>query len=425
MGSQENPTLPLATSTNLILVPATPLERIEIHKHNGAIWAGSMDQDQYLARENHLKEQALTKNGQITFWILTTTEGRPNDRPVLSSCETLRKIGLVVRPGSSQVEQVITHGICSVFNRPEYRGRGYAGRMMQELGKNLEEGWQQQDGAKGTFSVLYSDIGQKFYSTFGWRPYPSTHISLDPIDEETYKATRLHLNLPDPIDLYAHDLETSICPQDVARTRNHLQHLANTQPPTSSTTYVAINPDYDHMSWHHAREEFVNDFLKNPTPTIKGCTVPSPQPSNPSSSTPPIQPSLIWTRVYGAKPSETVLSALRLILPSHPDHDSSSSSTSASSSSPSAAEAQTHLVHSIASLLLRAQKEAYTWGAGSFELWSPSPLTVAAARMLKKVETEGADIVAVRTETSICSLRWAGGGLGEVEWVGNEKYAWC
>ena len=111
----------------------------------------------YLRREMHLENQKFTKDGGITFWILVDSTLAPDDRPILASCESLRKRALVARAG--KVEDVVSHGIGSVFCNPEYRRRGYAQRMMQELGKKLDT-WNQYDGKRTEFTVLYSDIGK-------------------------------------------------------------------------------------------------------------------------------------------------------------------------------------------------------------------------------------------------------------------------
>ena len=57
------------------------------------------------------------------------------------------------------MKDVVSHGIGSVFCNPEYRRRGYAQRMMEELGKMLDT-WNQERGKKTEFTVLYSDIGK-------------------------------------------------------------------------------------------------------------------------------------------------------------------------------------------------------------------------------------------------------------------------
>ena len=108
---------------------------------------GVQDVSEYKKTQIHLD---ATTNGTAT-----------QPRHVLASCESLRKRAFISRGGKLEDETV--WGIGSVFVREEYRGKGYAGRMMDELGKKLET-WGQGDGKKTAFTVLYSDIGK--VSTF-------------------------------------------------------------------------------------------------------------------------------------------------------------------------------------------------------------------------------------------------------------------
>jgi hypothetical protein len=58
-----------------------------------------------------------------------------------------------------KVHETITHGIGSVFCAQHLRKRGYAQRMMQELGEALKT--YQTEGRKEVyFSILFSDIGK-------------------------------------------------------------------------------------------------------------------------------------------------------------------------------------------------------------------------------------------------------------------------
>jgi hypothetical protein len=120
----------------------------------------------YIRREQRLSETSLTCNGGITHWVLVDMSHLPGgERRVLASCETIRKRALVAYRTAEgvKVEEVVSHGIGSVFCPKEYRGKGYAGRMMRELSKLLR-GWQVEGAAKGRekclFTVLYSDIGK-------------------------------------------------------------------------------------------------------------------------------------------------------------------------------------------------------------------------------------------------------------------------
>ena len=169
---------PASTSVDLVIVPATDLEYVQTWHLNAGEWRGPLSLEQYLRRERTLQNLDLTKDGKITAWILTSDQLPPNadgTRPILASCETLLKHAYLAKNGKTQ--KILAHGIGSVYCRPEYRGNGYAGRMMVELGKAVQT-WQQSNGTKGTFSVLYSDIGVNFYSQRGWKVFPSTHIHL-------------------------------------------------------------------------------------------------------------------------------------------------------------------------------------------------------------------------------------------------------
>ena len=149
--------LPLSDSINLALLHPTQEEKVETWKLNGASWRGPMSLPIYLHREAHLENQAFTKDGGLTFWILVDCTLPPNERPILGSCESFRKRALVARAG--KLEDVVSHGIGSVFCNPDYRRRGYAQRMLEELGERLDT-WNQEDGKKTAFTVLYSDIGK-------------------------------------------------------------------------------------------------------------------------------------------------------------------------------------------------------------------------------------------------------------------------
>ena len=160
--------LPPSTDPCLQLSHPTPAEKEHLWTLNSRTWRGALSLTAYLARERHLADQALTRDGGITYWVLvepgtdaSTSPAAP--RRILAGCETLRKRGIVARrKGDSTeggpMEETVAHGICSVYCPDEYRRRGYAGRMMEELGEVLRT-WQA--GEKGVgFSVLFSDIGQ-------------------------------------------------------------------------------------------------------------------------------------------------------------------------------------------------------------------------------------------------------------------------
>lgn len=151
--------LPLSTSPSLALVHPTDAEKLATWHLNGQSWRGRLPLETYFRRESVLANQTLTRDGGITFWILVdTSTPTSSPRKILASCETYRKRALVAR-GNNKVEEVVSHGIGSVYCNPKLRGRGYAARMMKEIGMKLDT-WQQADGKSADFTVLFSDIGK-------------------------------------------------------------------------------------------------------------------------------------------------------------------------------------------------------------------------------------------------------------------------
>jgi GNAT superfamily N-acetyltransferase len=380
--------LPLSTSASIVLVPANLLERYQCWHLNAHAWRGPLTISQYLGRESLLEHQSLNQDGQITYWILTDESlpfGDDGARPILASCESLRKEGYVARNG--HLEKLVTHGIGSVFCRSDYRGRGYASRMMTDLGKRLET-WQQSKGSRAAFSCLWSDIGPRFYTAHGWKAMPSSHISLPPICAPA--SAGVFGNTKDNCirDLSAHDLQTRICPKAIARLEAQLRTKSKGRP---AVTYMAIRPDYNHMAWHHAREEFQTRLLRDTNPDIKGV------------EDPVTGCAILWSRVYGDDPADNKLHVLHTIVP---EGDSDATRKS------------------LAALLLRGQLEARAWDMrGGVELWSPATHVVEAAKFLMGEEKAK---ITRRDKESISSVRWVRDcGDEEVDWVCNEKFAWC
>ncbi|KAJ5610956.1 hypothetical protein N7510_007675 [Penicillium lagena] len=381
--------LPPGDSPDLILVPATPEERIASLKLNSVAWAGPLDLDTYIAREDHLFSQRLTRDG-LTCWILVDRTQPEGQRTILSSCESYRKKALLAYDG--QVEDVATHGIGSVYCRPEFRGKGYAKRMLEELSRQLDTWKMEKEPRKrALFTILFSDIGKNFYAQFGWRAYMSSHMALKPI------ADGSHTNgVPGGAqtrDLFAEDVHTYICNDKVLTKLRDQMRVESQKKPGAK---IAIMPDFDHFVWHWAREEFFSEAMlpNHAPPVIKGACDDQ------------ARVYCAWNRVFGDDPSANVLYILRWVY-----------------DDPTSPKEEEVIVHAMAAILRRAQREAREWNLRSVEFWNPTPLLQKAAALLDP------DVQLVhREKSSISSLRWTGAeqGLGkDVEWMLNEKYTWC
>lgn len=382
----DSASLPPSQSTDVVLVPASGPEYVQTAYLNGVEWKGPLNMDQYLEREIELQSVSLTKDGRITGWILTSNALSPNSdgtRPILASCESIAMSAYVARAG--QVHKVQVHGIASVYTRPEHRGKGYAGRLMADLGKRLES-WQQIDDQQNSFSVLYSDIGQKYYAQFGWSPHDSTHIHLPLLARSDYEKAAT--SFPPVQDL---------CPEDLSSlpttrmAEEELQRLSAHKPEVS---FTAICPDMDHFEWHHAREAYITKFRGKSPPRVKGAIHRE------------TGLAVIWTLRYAAQSKDWQLAILHTVIPSGLE--------------PSEANQRI-----FAALLMRSQVEAAEWDmAGGVDIWDPSDLVVAAARLLRTNDQPEVEVI-TRDKEHICSLRWTNSQEHDPVWLYKQEYAWC
>ncbi|KAF2266789.1 hypothetical protein CC78DRAFT_559123 [Lojkania enalia] len=400
--------LPDGSSPMLALAHPTEEEKQAQFKLNGAEWRGALSLPAYLRREEILASQALTKDGGITYWILVDTSMKENaldttspGRLQLASCETYRKKALVWKDG--EVCETVAHGIGSVFCPPHLRKRGYAARLMKEVGTALQT-HQTTKETPCVFSILFSDIGKKFYDELGWEPFNSSHVS---VPAAMSKAASVGA-LPTAQPLYESDL-AELCKIDEALVRRSLASR-----PKGSNTAVALIPDVQTIRWFHAREEFVGQELHGRTPEVKGAIIGSEKGK---------RIWCYWTRMwYNSNAQEAkgnTLHILRLVVENE-EH----SSWKGSETKPMNGSSKVHMHDAaIAALLLMAQREAEEWNLEEVEVWNPSSATVAAAQML-----DSSASVVDRDSESICSLMWypehEGKVADSIDWIGNEKYGW-
>lgn len=382
----DSASLPSAQSTDVILVPATSPEYVQTAYLNAVAWKGPLNMDQYLEREVQLQSVGLTKDGRITGWILTSTALPANPdgtRPILASCESIVSSAFIARAGKLQKVQI--HGIASVYTRPEYRGKGYAGRMMADLGKRLET-WQQIHNQPNPYSVLYSDIGRNFYAQFGWKPHDSTHIHLPLLARADYEKAAT--SFPPIQDLSSKDLQSL---PTVRFAQEELQRLSTKEP---KVTFTALSPDVDHFEWHHSREEYLTQLRGKGQHVVKGAIHRD------------TGLAVIWSLRYAEQSKDWQLALLHTVIPSDIQ--------------PSEANQRI-----LAALLLRSQVEASDWDmAGGVDIWDPSELVVAAARLLRTHDQPEVEVI-TRDKEHICSLRWGGSQEHESVWIFKQEYAWC
>lgn len=384
--------LPSQDSPDLHLVVATQEEWLAQQHVNSTEWKGALDLEAYLRREDYLFNQELTKDGGITPWSLVYEPEGSSKRLALCGCESQNKKALVGRQG--KVEKVIAHAVASVFCPSQNRGKGYAGRMMSELGKRLSK-WQAKDGNQVLFSVLYSDIGKKFYAARGWQAFPSAHVSLPGKPSSADDLPKVQM-------LKSEDLP-ELCDIDERLLRSRLAKSSSSGGPA-----VALLPDSRTLWWHHAREEFVAKELFDRDPAIKGATT----------GEVGSRVWCYWTRVWTNPQEEepNTLHILRLVF-----EDDSFSDFAPASVEGAEKSKQSRSAKSVAALCAAAQAEASQWDMKEVQIWNPTSTTLAAAQLL---DTKAS--IEHREAESIASLQWYGDGSWQsIDWVCNEKYGWC
>lgn len=106
-------------SAHVKLDVATTEEALYHSKRNAVSWKGPLQLEAYLRREAHLANQAFTRDGGLTTWVLLSTADA-SERRYLAGCETYRKRAFLSQDGV--VKEVTAHGIGSVFV-PEGKSR--------------------------------------------------------------------------------------------------------------------------------------------------------------------------------------------------------------------------------------------------------------------------------------------------------------
>ncbi|OAA66758.1 hypothetical protein SPI_01334 [Niveomyces insectorum RCEF 264] len=393
--------LPDAASPFLVLVAPTPGERRRVwaltHTMWGVwalthtMWGSALAAADYVAREAYLTTVPLAREGGIAHWILTEP----------------------------------------------YRGRGYAGRMLRELGARLADQAGTTNDQPSLFSVLYSDIGKTYYANKGWAPFSSSHLSFPPAKEAASAAIQGPVATP----LGYHEL-AELCPVDERLLQERLvrrvaARAAAAAAKTAKTATavgpsVALVPDLNTMLWHLMREDYMTKHIFGLTPTVRGalcCTRPSETatagavPAAGNNDDDGHRMWMVWTRGYygGSETTEgNTLHILRVVLEDLYDDGADADADAAETEK---VVTQRH-VDAFAALVRLAQAEAAAWMCGSVQLWNPTPAQAVLAR-----RSGLAYEVVDREEESIASLRWNGGGDGgsdatRVDWVANEKFGW-
>ncbi len=389
-------TLPDVTNPSITLTPATKQEQEAIWSLTHPSWGPGLTHQQYLDREAYLLTVPLARNGGLTQWILTdSADAASAARPILSSCETLKKRAIVSSP-SGTITDVTAHGVASVFTKPGDRGRGYASKMMGLVGQHLAK---QQAASEGSaaLSILFSDIGGKFYARDGWMPIGNTHIEFPVGGDMPATSTDAATSSGHITELGDADL-ADLSEQDEQLLRTS---LSKPLPNNTGKTRIAILPDHATLQWQYRREDFMmQHFLSSPV-RVRGAMY-----SSPSSGR---RIWALWVRNrYGGADGHDVFTVLHFLRFVVEDDE---------------ATTDDELEAALRGIMGVAQREAQAAQCKNIEMWNPSG-RVRGVFEQRLPELKGKFVT--RDMYNLASLRWFGPGSTEdLEWVANEKFAWC
>ena len=283
---------------------------------------------------------------------------------------------LVKRDEGMEEERI--YGIASVFTSPEYRGKGYARRMLTELKGKY--------GKHCVGTILFSDIGRRFYAELGWKPLAgNSHLEF-PALKGREEAT----------PLFEEEVK-ELCAEDEGMARKAMATMSGNK------VRMMVVPDFKHMMWHHVREDFRCRKLMGKCPKVRGAMA----------GKPGSRVWVIWTRKYDGTPDDdeagNTLYILRLMIEKLGPEGNV------------AAGDREEVKENLRIVIQSAQHEAVEWKLRSVKLWGPSLL------VRELVQEMGIDFLDVEREhDGIASLMLNEEvGRDDVEWLANERYAWC
>ncbi|KAK3372013.1 hypothetical protein B0H63DRAFT_286114 [Podospora didyma] len=354
----------------------------------------------YVAREQHLSQQELSKDGRTRCWVLYL-KGYP--RQIIASCETTRKTILIAKDGISREGQ--GYAIASVSTNPIYREQGLAAFLLRHVQEQMDK--------DSDCSVLYSDIGKSYYSSLGWRVFPSHQATLTLLSSPTTPPGDSEEGITKPAFRHSQPARIrylrvtelpDLCKKDELDLRKRFEAF----PAGDGSTHVAFSPSFPQIMWQLERAEFMaKSFVdKKQTETLL---------PNKGAITNDGKSWIYWDHDWREKKLKILRMSIR-VEEDGGDH------------SPTVAwKQQRHRIDDIKVLLEAALAEASAWGLPKVLIWNPDAEVTLGCKAAGNAHPYGMKIVFdERKDASIPSLRWAGGADGrDTSWEDNFYYAWC
>lgn len=263
------------------------------HRQNVVTWGSDLyDTEQYVLREKHLRDQAICSNPAIDLslekyrkflgaryfaFLDLSLPAKEKHSQIVSSCETLNRVGYIQPPGSTFSIPSLSVCIGGVFTPSKFRGKGYASAMMEHLNKFYDDisisNGPEDLFLKHTTMFLYSEVGD-FYQKFG---YQSRHIPVhelinDNLNDHIIKGLKLDKSLKDatPLNLDHNDVNLELC---LKQEIDECESLSTCKDTIEKYRFY-MKPDLDIYKWFKARDVFISNLafknLINKHPLVDG-----------------------------------------------------------------------------------------------------------------------------------------------------------
>ncbi|KAJ3362284.1 hypothetical protein GGF32_006316 [Allomyces javanicus] len=195
--------------------------------------ASGLTLDQYFEREQVLQSTAFAQGAHMSWVLVAANEVKAADPTILASCETFHRVG---RLGGQLVNVWV---MAAVFVDQTQRGHGYS----KHLVTMIRDHWIAQCPELGV-SILYSDVGPRFYDKLGWRVFPSDALvaTIDP--------ARMPSSSDSPFEYLDAVTAASICGAAWSHAREH------DQTDVGGRQIFAIPLDATCIAWHEANTRF-------------------------------------------------------------------------------------------------------------------------------------------------------------------------
>lgn len=376
------------TTDDVTFIRADEKSRKLAWQLNGVSWAAPIELEEYVRREEHLSQQALSRDYGCTYWILAHKDDQTH---IVASCEATRKTAFIAGKGVNSRDAFVEatgYAIASVHTNPKYRRLGMAAYMLRQLQESMD--------ADSECSALYSDIGKRYYANLGWDVFPSDQATIYLHADDKFTTTTLSSAEPSMGTRYlALDDLAPLCDRDVAALKAKFTQLAADQ----TKTHVAFAPDFAQISWQMAREDFMTETLHNKSVERRGAITASGDSW------------VYWIHDW----REKTLKILRIVTDAAAEEEEEGSST------------EEQRIWDIVELLRAAAAEAAAWGLKKVLLWNPDGTVTRGIKGFHNFHENEVDVIFdERPDTAIPSLRWQGGrSTADTVWEDNQYYAWC